>query len=140
MLSDEPSREQFLRQEDEFDFADWRKRGTQGASSEWFATFVAPAEQGWVGVTDVALVETRITEIGGMWVYPEHRRRGIGSALLEAAVQWSADREARQVGLWVVTSNDPAAGLFRSAGFSVEGEPIPASAQVLVHRMARHLP
>jgi GNAT superfamily N-acetyltransferase len=141
MLGDEPYRAAFLRCEEAFDDNDWRRRAGEGASSSQFATFVVPAEHGWAGVTDVSLRDSYTTEIGGMWVYPEHRRRGVGRALLEAAVHWSAERGARQVSLSVVTSHRAAAELYESAGFRVDGEPIPAkTSRVLLQRMTRRLP
>jgi ribosomal protein S18 acetylase RimI-like enzyme len=141
MLGDEPYRAAFLGREEGFDDDDWRRRATEGASSTEFATFVVPTERGWAGVTDVVLRDPDTTEIGGMWVYPEHRRRGVGRALLEAAVHWSAKRGARQVSLTVVTSNREASALYESAGFLLDGDPIPArTSRVLLQRMTRPFP
>ena len=79
----------FLRREESFDDNDWLRRAGERAPSSQFATFVVPAEHGWAGVTDVALRDSYTTSIGGMLVYPKYRRRGVGRALLEAAVHWS---------------------------------------------------
>ncbi|CAE7225037.1 pip [Symbiodinium sp. CCMP2456] len=35
----------------------------------------------------------------GLWVSPEHRCRGIGAALLDAAIQWARSVGARRVSL-----------------------------------------
>lgn len=141
MLGDESYRAAFLRQEEEFDDSDWLKRAGEGASSDRFATFVVPAEHGWAGVTDVfQALGSDTTDIGGMWVYTEHRRRGVGRALLGAAIGWSVERGARQVSLTVATSNRAARALYESAGFHVEGEPILArTSQTLLQQMTRRL-
>jgi ribosomal protein S18 acetylase RimI-like enzyme len=141
MLADEPYRAAFLHHEETFDDDDWRRRAGEAASSNESATFVVPAEHGLAGVTDVLLRDSDTTEIGGMWVYPEHRRRGVGRALLEAAVQWSAKRGASQVTLTVVTSNHEASALYESAGFRVDGPPTPArTSRVLLQRMTLRPP
>jgi ribosomal protein S18 acetylase RimI-like enzyme len=140
MLGDEPYRAAFLRREEEFGEDNWLRRAAEGASSDEFATFVVPAEHGWAGVTDVFRRGSDTTDIGGTWVYPEHRRRGAGRALLEAAVRWSAERGARQVSLSVVTSNRAAIALYESAGFRLDGEPILArTSPTLLQRMTRRL-
>ena len=38
--------------------------------------------------------------VGGMWVDPAWRRRGIGMILLQAVVTWARDRGLRRLGLW----------------------------------------
>ncbi len=51
----------------------------------------------------------------------EFRRRGVGRALLDAAVREAEARGARRLTLRVLAPNEPARRLYESAGFVVEG-------------------
>lgn len=57
----------------------------------------------------------------GMSLVPEGRGRGGGRALLEAAIDHARTVGAHKVELEVWPDNEPAIGLYRSAGFEVEG-------------------
>jgi len=74
----------------ERDFSDvrWQELTDRGASSEESATFVAQSETaGWVGTVTIARVQGEY-HLFAMWVDPRFRRRGIGGALLDAALEW----------------------------------------------------
>src|SRR5215207_2407480 len=58
--------------------------------------------------------------IGGMGVVPEARRRGLGRALMEAAVEAARGRGVRVLRLEVLEQNEPAARLYRQLGFGHE--------------------
>jgi putative acetyltransferase len=57
----------------------------------------------------------------GLMVAADHRRRGIGKALLEEAVLWARDSGIRKLELHVFPWNEPALGLYESFGFEREG-------------------
>ncbi len=57
----------------------------------------------------------------GLMVAASHRRRGIGSALLEAAVEWARKSGVRKLELHVFPWNTPAIALYESFGFVQEG-------------------
>jgi ribosomal protein S18 acetylase RimI-like enzyme len=59
--------------------------------------------------------------VSGLAVGPEHRRRGIGRALLDAAAEEARARGARRLTLRVLGPNAGARRLYESAGFVVEG-------------------
>ena len=59
---------------------------------------------GWLGVSAVT-------------VRPEHRRRGLATAVVAALQHWAADRGATSVYLQVSAGNAPARALYRQAGF-----------------------
>jgi putative acetyltransferase len=57
----------------------------------------------------------------GLMVAAEHRRRGIGRALLAQAVDWARQVGVRKLELHVFPWNDAALALYESFGFEREG-------------------
>jgi len=57
----------------------------------------------------------------GLLVAASHRRRGIGRALLEGAVEWARDAGVRKLELHVFPHNAPAIRLYEEFGFEREG-------------------
>ncbi len=62
------------------------------------------AEGDWAGITDV-------------WVSPEHRRQGLGLVVLDALLEWAAERGARTAYLQVRADNAPGLALYATLGF-----------------------
>ena len=63
------------------------------------------------------LEETRRAEITDLGVRASARRRGIGRALAEAALDWVREREIDRVEVRVVTGNREGQAFWRSLGF-----------------------
>jgi ribosomal protein S18 acetylase RimI-like enzyme len=59
--------------------------------------------------------------INGIVVLPEQRGKGVGRALIDAAVAEARAHGARRLTLRVLSHNDAARRLYEAAGFSVEG-------------------
>jgi RimJ/RimL family protein N-acetyltransferase len=57
----------------------------------------------------------------GMAVVPEWRGRGVGSALLRAAIRWSRDHGLHKLSLGVFPHNTAGIALYRKFGFAEEG-------------------
>ena len=57
----------------------------------------------------------------GMSVLKEYWGQGIGSLLLEALLEWTADRDITRISLRVDTDNTKAIGLYQKFGFTKEG-------------------
>jgi ribosomal protein S18 acetylase RimI-like enzyme len=90
--------------------AKWRLEGT----------LVAVAGGEIVGSLDVQVSRFGFGEIG-MAVAREWRGRGVGSALLAAAIEWSRERGLHKLSLSVFPHNTAAIALYRKHGFVEEG-------------------
>lgn len=55
-----------------------------------------------------------------LYVVPEHRRQGVGKALMQYAETWSKARGDKQIGLQVFSSNTPALNLYNQLGFETQ--------------------
>ena len=60
-------------------------------------------------------------EVEGLVVDQDYRRRGIGSALIEACMAWAANAGALSIRLEVRASNAAALALYQRHGFSTVG-------------------
>ncbi|HEU5047453.1 MAG TPA: ribosomal protein S18-alanine N-acetyltransferase [Rickettsiales bacterium] len=58
-------------------------------------------------------------EILTLAVSPEHRRHGIGKALLEAILNWAREKGVKTIFLEVRISNEAAQELYKNAGFEL---------------------
>jgi RimJ/RimL family protein N-acetyltransferase len=88
------------------------------------AVFVAESREGIVGRLSVARdphpASAHVGDLGLM-VAAQWRRRGIGKALLEEAVDWAREAGVRKLELHVFPHNGPALSLYESFGFVQEG-------------------
>ena len=74
----------------------------------------------WLGNAVDQVKGDRHAHIFLLYVLPEHRRRGIGSALMHHAEDWARERGDRQIGLQVFQSNQPALSLYRQLGYHTQ--------------------
>ena len=88
------------------------------------AVFVAETEERVVGRLSLARddhpASSHVADLGLM-VAAGQRRRGIGRALLEAAVEWAREAGVRKLELHVFPHNAPAIALYEGFGFRREG-------------------
>ena len=71
----------------------------------------------WLGnAIDLADGE-RTAHVFLLYVAPEHRKRGIGSALMAHAQRWATGRGDRKMSLQVFTNNQPALNLYQKLGY-----------------------
>ena len=81
--------------------------------------WVAENPQGRVvGMIGVQHHEQGIGEIRRLRVAQDHRRRGIGSALLETAIKFCRENQNLKVALDTFTARVPAVEMFRKFGFA----------------------
>jgi L-amino acid N-acyltransferase YncA len=86
-------------------------------------TVVAVADGRVVGLLHVDVSQHGFGEFG-MLVDRDWRGRGVGSALLQAAVEWARDHGLHKLCLEVFAHNSAAIALYRKHGFSEEGRRI----------------
>jgi GNAT superfamily N-acetyltransferase len=60
--------------------------------------------------------------IFGMWVHPDHRRRGLARTLLSAVGRFAREHAIRAIYLQVSADNDPGIVLYEGLGFTVHHE------------------
>nr|WP_081588105.1 GNAT family N-acetyltransferase [Gloeocapsa sp. PCC 7428] len=71
----------------------------------------------WAGNAIDQVKGDRYTHIFLLYVVPEHRRRGIGTALMQYAETWAKKRGDRQIGLQVFRCNQSALNLYNHLGY-----------------------
>lgn len=71
----------------------------------------------WLGHAIDQLQGDRHTHIFLLYVLPEYRRQGIGTALMRQAETWAKAHGDRQIGLQVFQANQPALALYQSLGY-----------------------
>lgn len=74
----------------------------------------------WVGNAIDQVKGDRHTHIFLLYVKPEHRRRGLGTALMRYVENWAISRGDRQIGLQVFQSNTPAINLYQQLGYQTQ--------------------
>jgi len=60
---------------------------------------------------------SRVGEIHELFVHPNYRRRGIGSMLLEKAIEYAKSKKRKIAGLWVGVENYYAKKFYKKLGF-----------------------
>jgi ribosomal protein S18 acetylase RimI-like enzyme len=81
---------------------------------------VTPVACIWMGNAINQVTGDRYTHIFLLYVVPEHRRQGIGRALMYHAENWAENRGDRQIGLQVFQSNSAALNLYNHLGYETQ--------------------
>jgi GNAT superfamily N-acetyltransferase len=79
--------------------------------------------------------------VGGMWVDPAWRRRGVGRTLLQGVFGWARERGLSRLGLWAPAHSPAAMALYRQAGFKEtrNRRPLPANPSLQIVEMESQL-
>lgn len=104
------------------DFLGEGDKGDEGAStlSPSSHSRTSPIACLWVGNAIDQVQGNRHAHIFILYVVPEHRRRGIGTALMRYVENWAIQRGDRQIGLQVFQSNKPALNLYNQLGYQTQ--------------------
>jgi GNAT superfamily N-acetyltransferase len=80
---------------------------------------------------------TAAGRVGGTWIDPAWRRRGVGGALLQAVFGWARERGLIRLGLWAPAHNPAALALYGRAGFRETGNhrPLPTNPALQIVEM-----
>ena len=113
--------------EEALDDSAWRSWVRNGAV---FIATASGAPVGMVAVVDGDAADER--SLVALWVAPEHRGSGVGSALVSHVEDWARRDGARQLTLWVAHGNEEARRLYRRHGFRDTGRhrPLPSNPDV----------
>ncbi|MGI0488015.1 GNAT family N-acetyltransferase [Pantanalinema rosaneae CENA516] len=74
----------------------------------------------WLGTAIDQGTGERHAHIFLLYVAPDHRRQGIGTALMQYAETWARSRGDRQIGLQVFQTNQPALQLYHQLGYQTQ--------------------
>lgn len=74
----------------------------------------------WMGNAIDQITGLRHAHLFLLYVVPEHRRQGVGKALMQYAETWTKARGDKQIGLQVFSSNTPALNLYNQLGFQTQ--------------------
>ena len=106
---------------------EWWRRWVSEADGTAKVLFVVVEGDAWLGVVGgFVRVDPSEVHLISMWVAPEARGRGLAQALIQALAEWTLERGAARILLFVQESNAPARGLYARSGFERTGtrEPI----------------
>jgi GNAT superfamily N-acetyltransferase len=74
----------------------------------------------WMGNAIDQISGLRHAHIFLLYVTPEHRRKGIGTALMQYAENWAKKRGDKQIALQVFQTNSPALNLYNHLGYQIQ--------------------
>lgn len=98
----------------------WVDRVDAATSEGLFSGLINPVACLWMGNAINQVQGDRLAHIFLLYVMPEYRRQGIGSALMRHAEDWARVRGDRQLGLQVFQNNQPALNLYHRLGYQTE--------------------
>jgi ribosomal protein S18 acetylase RimI-like enzyme len=107
-----------------FDEQLWKERLADNAV---MLAVVGTTSAGSVMYSEIGMTGSGDCALYGMWVDPRFRRAGVGRVLVDAVIAQARAAGKRRVVLHVVADNDPAAGLYKRAGFVPTGRALPCS-------------
>lgn len=95
----------------------------------WAERLAGPGSRYWAATRDGAdlglvcvLLEEGAAHLLSMWVAPEARQAGVGSRLVDTAVEWARGAGVEEIGLWAVDRNHAARALYAGKGFTPSGK------------------
>jgi ribosomal protein S18 acetylase RimI-like enzyme len=102
--------------------ADWSARAADGAERPDRAVFIALAGSRPIGMAFVkSALPPEPAFLGGMWVNPDFRRRGVGHSLVQQGLNFLRLAGQTELSLWVTRGHDGVQAFYRALGFRDTG-------------------
>ena len=102
--------------------SDWRARTIAGATFADRAVFIAVSHARPIGMVFVKCASPpEPAFLGGMWVAPEFRRRGVGRALVHQGLNFLRLAGQTELSLWVTRGHHGVLAFYRALGFRDTG-------------------
>ncbi|WP_427162986.1 GNAT family N-acetyltransferase [Aliinostoc sp. HNIBRCY26] len=102
------------------DFVNEELETQENQETELTSSSLSPVACLWAGNAVDQVTGIRHPHIFLLYVVPEHRRRGVGTALMRYVENWAIQRGDRQIGLQVFQSNQPALNLYNHLGYQTQ--------------------
>ena len=106
--------------------------------------FIAKYDGFEVGMARVSRSPSDSSSSGlySMWVSPSARSKGVGKALMNAALAWAGEAGVNDMVLYVTRGNDAAKRLYLASGFVETGElqPLRSNPNIQMEAMAKRIP
>lgn len=114
--------EQYLSSRTPLWWVDFVEKGENNTSKSEYSplTLSSPVACLWIGNAVDQVSGSRHAHIFLVYVAPQHRRRGIGTALMQYAQNWAKSRGDRQIGLQVFPANTAALNLYDRLGYQTQ--------------------
>lgn len=94
----------------------WRDYLQRGLGSMWVATDATDTVVGFAACSGPEPHTDAESELQAIYLLAAHNRRGVGTALLEAAFHHLRESGKRSVGLWVLDANAAACAFYEAQG------------------------
>ncbi len=119
-----------------FTESDWQRRIAGGVN---LLAHVPELGAAPVGIVGGFAAEPGAIELVSLWVRPQARGHGVGTALVEALIGWARATGKPCVHLWVTETNHHARLLYERCGFGVtaERQPLPSDPELMEIGMVR---
>ncbi len=127
----------------EKDDARWQRDFQKVMESEKQEIFFAAADNLVVGLLFVFVrdQDTKIGGIGGLWIAPEYRKKGIGKQIVEKAMEWMRGKNLQAVTFWNNKSGEASSKFYEKLGFTYTGieKPLESNSKCIIGEMRKEL-
>ena len=113
---------QYLSSQTPLWWVDFVEQGENNTSKQECSPLIPYSPIGclWMGNAVDQVSGSRHAHIFLVYVTPQHRRRGVGRALMRYAQDWAKNRGDRQIGLQVFPANTGALNLYHHLGYQTQ--------------------